>query len=224
MKAVILAAGKGRRMRPLTASIPKPLVRVRGKTFLEHILDALPAAVDEVIIVIGYKGALIKKFLGDAYGGKKIIYLVQRNLAGTGRAALLARPYLKPKERFMIIYADELVTKKEIKDCLAPKFSWLTRHADIPEKSAVATVSARGRITAVIEKPKKPASNLVVGGVMVTNTDIFDYRPARHRNGEYHISSMMNKFLKSYPVMAVPGKDNLYFSTKRDVDKYNKGN
>lgn len=222
MKAVILAAGRGKRMRPLTLDLPKPLVRVRGKTFLEHILDALPATVDEVIIVIGYKGALIKKFLGSAYGDKKIIYAVNDRIAtGNARSLLITRKYFKKHERFIIIYGDELVIKKEVNDCLRHRFSWLTRYYEKPEESAPATLLGN-RIVDVKEKPRHPASNFVVGGVMVVDADIFKCRPVKHRNGEYFITSMMKKFIKEHRVISAPGRDDLSFSTAQDVDRYNK--
>lgn len=221
MKAIILAAGKGKRMWPLTFKKPKPLLKVKGKTFLEHILDSLSAQINEIIIVIGYKGEEIRKFLGGKYKNKKIYYVVQKNLNGTGTALLLAKNYFKPKERFLIVYGDELVTKKEIKDCLSRRFSWLSRYADIPEKSGVITVF-RGRISRVVEKPRQPASNLVIGGLMVINADIFQYKPLRHKTGEYPLTSMMNRFIRSHHVWAVPGKDNLYFSSPEDIDSFNK--
>ncbi|MEK7646896.1 MAG: nucleotidyltransferase family protein [Patescibacteria group bacterium] len=221
MKAVVLAAGKGKRMRPLTLTKPKSLLKVGGKTFLEHIFHALPSEVDEVLVVIGHKRAQIKEFLGNKYAGKKVYYVVQKKNNGTGPATLLARPYFKNKERFLLIYADELVTKKEIRDCLAHEFSWLSRYYDKPEESGVATLR-RGRLIDVVEKPKHPASNFVVGGLMVINADIFRYKPVRHRSGEYPVSSMMKKFIKNHKVVAVQGRDNLSFSTKAEVDKFNK--
>ncbi|MEK9183761.1 MAG: sugar phosphate nucleotidyltransferase, partial [Patescibacteria group bacterium] len=175
----------------------------------------------EIIIIIGYKGEQIKKFLGNQYKDKKIHYVTQKILNGTGSALMLAKPYFKNKERFLILYADELVTKKEIRDCLSHKFSWLSRYYDKPEESAVATLR-RGRLINITEKPKYPASNFVVGGLMVINADIFKCRSLRHRNGEYHLSSMMKKFIKTHKVIAVPGRDNLSFSTKADIDKFNK--
>lgn len=220
MKAVILAAGKGKRMRPLTFKKPKPLLKVEGKTFLEHILDSFPVQINEIIIVIGYKGEEIRKFLGDKYKNKKIYYLVQKNLNGTGTALLLAKNYFKPKERFLIVYGDELVTKKEIKDCLACRFSWLSRRVDTPEKAGVVSFSPQGRIVSVVEKPKHPLSNFVVSGLMVVNADIFKHKPAKHRSGEYYLTSMMNKFIKNHNVRVVRGIDNLYFSSLKDMDKF----
>ena len=219
MKAVILAAGKGKRMRPLTLKTPKPLLKVRGRTFLEHILDSLPSNVNEVIIVIGYKGRQIKKFFGNKYKNKTIYYLDQKVLDGTGSALMLAKPYFKNKERFLILLADELVTKKEVKDCLSREFSWLSRYVDTPENAGVISLSTEGRIVSVIEKPKHPSSNLVVSGLMVINADIFKYKPTKHRNGEYWLTSMMNKFIKDHDVQAVHGVDNLYFTSAKDMYK-----
>ena len=220
MKAVILAAGKGRRMRPLTLKIPKPLLKVRGKTFLEHILDSLPSNVGEVVMVIGYRGGQIKKFFGTKYKNKKIYYVEQKILDGTGPALMLAKPYFKNKERFLILLADELVTKKEIRDCLSYKFSWLSRHVDTPEKAGVISLSLHDRIVSVIEKPKRPSSNLVASGLIVVNTDIFKHKPTKHRSGEYSLTSMMNKFCKNHNVQAVQGIDNLYFTSAKDMHKF----
>ena len=78
MKTVIFAAGKGERLRPLTFKIPKPLLKISGKTFLERIIDALPFFLNEIIIVVGYKKEQIKKFLGEKYKNRKIYYVVQK--------------------------------------------------------------------------------------------------------------------------------------------------
>lgn len=217
-----MAAGKGKRMRPLTLKMPKPLLKVRGKAFLEHILDSLPVIVDEIIIVIGYKGGQIKKFLGEKYKDKKIHYVVQNAPDGTGSALMLTRSHFKKRERFLLVYADELVTKKEIKDCFAHKFSWLSRYVDIPEKAGVVSLSPQGRIVGVVEKPKRPSSNFVVSGLMVINADIFKHKPAKHRSGEYCLTSMMNRFIKDHNVRAVRGVDNLYFSSLKDMYKLTK--
>ena len=77
MQAVIMAAGEGRRMRPLTLELPKPLIKVAGKPILEHILDALPPEIDEVILVVGYKADMVKQHFGDSYHGRHIRYVYQ---------------------------------------------------------------------------------------------------------------------------------------------------
>jgi len=71
MQCVILAAGKGTRLRPLTENCPKPLVEVGGKTLLDHIVGALPSSVDELIIVTGYLGEMIEAYCGTEFHGRK---------------------------------------------------------------------------------------------------------------------------------------------------------
>ncbi len=65
MQAVILAAGEGKRMRPLTLTTPKPLLHVADKQLLEHIIGALPDEIGEILLVIGYRGDLIQQHFGD---------------------------------------------------------------------------------------------------------------------------------------------------------------
>ncbi len=86
MKCIILAAGKGTRLNPLTDTRPKPLIPIANKSILEWNLDALTGVVDEVIIVIGYKGDMIKEKIGKKYGSLKISYVEQKEQKGTGHA------------------------------------------------------------------------------------------------------------------------------------------
>ena len=206
----------------LTRKLPKPLIKVRGKTFLEHIFSALPSTIGEVIVVVGYKGGQIRKFLGSNFGGKRVSYVENAHIAlGNAHSLVLTRRRFRRLERFMLMYADELPSKREVTRCLATRFSWLTVLVTAREKAGVVTLSRTGRVIAVEEKPEHPTSDLVPGGVMVVNTDIFNGRPRRHRNGEYTVTSLMAQFIKTHVVKAVSGRKNLYFSTRADVDRFN---
>lgn len=210
-------------MRYLTKKIPKPLLKVGKKTLLDNILDILPMSVSEIIMIVGYRGGQIRKRYGTLYNGKKIRYVVQKNLNGTAGALLLIKPYFaKYNERFLIIYGDEMLTRGQMKKCLTYKFSWLCREMRDPSQSGIPTVSKDNRITGVIEKPKNPSSNFVVAGVMVVNTDIFQYKPMLHKNGEYYLTSMMNEFVKRHSVHIVKGTKDIAFSSPEDIDKYKK--
>jgi NDP-sugar pyrophosphorylase family protein len=221
MKAVILAAGRGSRMRPLTDKIPKPLVKISGRSFLEHIVESLIDFVDEIIVVVGYRGDQIIDFLNKKYYGMSFKFERQETLNGTGPALLLAKKYFSDHERFFIVYGDELLTKQDVEHCLVHEFSWLCRHFDYPQNSAVITLDKAGRISSITEKPKMPTSNLVAGGLILASSDIFNYQIVVCHAKEIYLTDMMSEFIHTNDVYLIPGVDNLSFSTVYDIDKFN---
>jgi len=110
VKAVILAAGKGTRMRELTNALPKPMLKVQGKPILEHILQGLKAAgIREAFIVTGYRADTIENFFGAGERlGMKIAYGRQVVQDGTGKAPELAREFVGD-DAFLLTYGDILV-------------------------------------------------------------------------------------------------------------------
>ncbi|TSC68205.1 MAG: glucose-1-phosphate thymidylyltransferase, partial [Parcubacteria group bacterium Gr01-1014_72] len=106
MQCIILAAGEGVRMRPLTLTTPKPLLRVYGKPIIDHILDSLPSAVDSVVLVVGYRREALIRYLGASRGGRRLEYIVQEKPTGTADALLKAREKLTGA--FLLLYADDL--------------------------------------------------------------------------------------------------------------------
>ncbi|QQG42861.1 MAG: nucleotidyltransferase family protein [Candidatus Giovannonibacteria bacterium] len=219
MKAIILAAGRGKRMRHLTDDLPKPLLKLAGKTFLDYIFDSFTEEINEAILVIGYMGEKIKEYLGENYKGRKIYYVVQRELSGTGNAVLLTKHLFKEKERFLIFYADELVSKDDVEKCLENEFGWLCWEVENPRASGIVTISPGGFITEIIEKPQNPKSNLGGGGLMLVNADLFGCAPDKHETGEYYLTSMMNKFVKDHKVKAVVSKNRPSFTSPEDINR-----
>src|SRR3989344_4394219 len=123
MKAVILAAGEGTRMRPLTLSTPKPLLKVGGKPIIDYILESLPTEIDEVIIAVKYLGDQIKSHIGAKNLDKKIRYVTGSSL-GTAYSFLATKKFLR-SERFILVHGDELTDKIDIKNCLSKELSIL---------------------------------------------------------------------------------------------------
>lgn len=117
MKAVIMAAGLGTRMRPLTNSIPKPLLRVAGRAIIDHTLDALPVQVEEIIIVVGYLKEQIIAHVGEVHEGRDVLYVVQEELKGTGHALHACRDLLG-REPFLALNGDDLYSAVDL-DALA---------------------------------------------------------------------------------------------------------
>src|SRR3989338_7630405 len=107
MKAIILAAGRGARLRPLTDNVPKPLVAVKGRPILDYVFDVLPDQITEVIVVVKYRAEQIKEYLGKEYRGRKVHYVNSRD-EGTAYSFLAARDLIESGERFLLLYGDEL--------------------------------------------------------------------------------------------------------------------
>lgn len=110
MKAVILAAGKGTRMRELTGDLPKPMLKVWDKPILEHILTGLASAgIKDVFIVTGYRADVVEDYFGTgAKWGLRIAYGRQVVQDGTGKAPELARDFIGSDD-FLLTYGDILV-------------------------------------------------------------------------------------------------------------------
>ena len=114
MKAVILAAGKGTRLHPVTLSRPKHLIPIGGKPIIEHGLSTLKnAGIKEVIIVVNYLAEAFKQFVGDGTKfGMKISFVVQKELRGTADATGCVESFTE--EPFLLTYGDWLTTTKAI--------------------------------------------------------------------------------------------------------------
>lgn len=219
MKLVVLAAGEGARMRPLTLNMPKPLLSFGGKTLLDHLFEVLPREITEAVITVGYLGNKIRKYCGDEFHGRKIAY-IDGSMDGNAAGFLKAKSLFSPKERLAVSYGDEIITKKEMEDCLAHEYSWLCYKMENPKNVGVARVDSKNKILEVLEKPGVPPSNLVANGFMVGNADLFYYTPDKNKNGEYYFSSLMNTFCKKNDVVAVVGEeDHAHISTPEDLKR-----
>lgn len=201
MQCVILAAGKGTRLRPLTENCPKPLIHVSGKPLLDHIIESLPSAIDEIIIVVGYLGEMIKAYYGSEYRGKKVSYVTQEVQDGTARALWLCRDMLRG--RFLFMFADDLHGKEDIARVTSYSRGMLAKTSETPERFGVVVRNPDGTLSEIVEKPTHPPSNLVSTGVMVLDTNIFTYEPQNAVNGEYYLTEVLERYAKEYPVAVV---------------------
>ncbi len=200
MKAIILAAGKGIRMRPLTLATPKPLLEINGKLIIDYVLDSLPPEVDEVIIVINYLGSQIKKYI-DQKNLKRKVHYVQGSSKGTAYSFLAAKKYLD-NERFLLLYGDEIPNPVDVEHCLSKNLSMLVFETTTPESHGIAYIKSNGMIERIVEKPKNPTSRIAVDGIMVLNTDIFNYEP-QQTSGEFYFSTLAGLFVRDHKVTPV---------------------
>jgi UDP-N-acetylglucosamine diphosphorylase/glucosamine-1-phosphate N-acetyltransferase len=181
MKAVILAAGQGVRLLPITATRPKHLIKVGGKPILEHCLDALKkAGITEALIVTHYLGKAIREYLGDGDRfGLRLTYIEQPSILGTGNAASMAEPYVDGK--FVLIYGDLLFSEDALKNLIQmfetehPDAAMVVTQVTKPENYGIIELENARKIKRIVEKPAtgETPSNLANAGLYIFNAEIF---------------------------------------------------
>lgn len=218
MQCVIAAAGKGTRMRPLTETTPKPLLLVCGKPILDHIVEALPEEIDELIIVVSYLKEQIEAHCGDSFYGRKVTYVVQENPAGgTGEALKVCEPLLR--DRFLFMYADDIHGSEALQTVVSYPYAMLAARSDTPELFGVLDLSADGTLAAILEKPVAPPTNLINIGGMVLDVSIFQYDIAVSTLGELLVTDMVTAFAADNPMMVVQQSVWLPIGKPEDIAK-----
>lgn len=203
MKAVIFAAGEGKRMHPLTLECPKPLVEVLGKPLIQHIWEVLPDAINEVIVVVGYKREKVREFLGDEFLGKRVTYVEQLDPLGTAHALKICKPHLENEKKFLLMYADDLHGKEGVARCIEHDMALLVHFVDDPRRFGVVVTNDDGTIKNIEEKPEHPKSNLAVTGVYVLTPQIFAYEALHTKNGEFYLTDMIEEYIKHNPMQVI---------------------
>jgi NDP-sugar pyrophosphorylase family protein len=197
MKIVILAAGKGVRMKELTHETPKPLLIYKGKNLLEHKLETLPSSVTEIIFVIGYLGEKIKEYFGDLYKTIPIRYIEQKETRGTAHALLQCKEFLN--EPFIVLMGDDLYTKEDIeKLSKTPKGAWsILTYPDKPGiKAGKIVTDEKGNLKEIYEDFDGTSPyNLIYTGACFLTPDIFTKEMTILTNGEFGLPQTITKFI-----------------------------
>jgi bifunctional UDP-N-acetylglucosamine pyrophosphorylase/glucosamine-1-phosphate N-acetyltransferase len=184
VKAVLLAAGEGQRLLPVTSTRPKHLIKVAGKPILQFCIDAVKTAgLSEVIIVTHYMSDKIREYFGDGSSqGLKISYVEQKELLGTGNAALAAKAYVDNDDEFVLVYGDLLFASDTVKQAIT-LYRALKCEAvmaavtvDNPENYGVVEFTKDKTLWRIVEKPQigKAPSNLVNAGIYVFSKAFFE--------------------------------------------------
>jgi UDP-N-acetylglucosamine diphosphorylase / glucose-1-phosphate thymidylyltransferase / UDP-N-acetylgalactosamine diphosphorylase / glucosamine-1-phosphate N-acetyltransferase / galactosamine-1-phosphate N-acetyltransferase len=220
MKAVILAAGKGTRMKGLTQEIPKPMLAVEGKPILEHIVGGLVAAgIREICIITGWKAEVIENHFRDGSQFHcQMTYARQEIQNGTGKAPELAKPFVG-KDDFLLTYGDILV-KRETYQRMRTRWE-SAKFAGLLTVTAGEDVTQGGlnffdedfNLTRLVEKPtpdqldKLRASGWLRpgapawynAGIYIFDPRIFDYtsRLEKSPRGEYELTDAISAMVQS---------------------------
>lgn len=204
MQAVILTAGRGKRMKHLTNSSNKNMLKVKGKPILKYKLDSLPKEIDELIFVVGYHGDDIKKQFGEKYKGRKISYVEQKRLNGTGGAIHKAKKLLKGK--FLVIYGDDLYSRKDIEELIKSDLAILAKEIKDVTRFGILITDKKGNLIEIKEKPKKSKSKLAAIGLFVLNKNFFKYKLVAIGGGEYGLPQTLATMAKDHPIKIVKAK------------------
>ncbi len=205
MKCVILAAGEGTRMRPLTNDKPKPLVfsEIRQQTLIDLIIEALPSPIDELILVVGYLADKITARFGDQYTHPKtrrqfkVQYVYQEKAQGTYRAVELCRPCLIDGEKFLMLYADDVYRARPLAALVfRGELGLVTATVDQPDRFGILEINRHGYVVGIEEKPKNPKSDIASTGAMLLDPRVFNYPPPPGAKGEYVLADSVGIMIK----------------------------
>lgn len=195
MQAVILAAGQGKRLRPLTDDVPKAMVAVDGKSMLGVLIEQLKSAgVVDLVIVVHYGKEKIMDFFGDGTEfGVKIKYVVQEEMKGTADAVLCAALLVK-ENRFLCIACDSLFEKDLLPRILAHEEEGVLTCKKVADGRRYGILQVdNGRVVRIIEKPEHPPSDLANFSVYLLPQEIFqacrEIKPSPR--GEYEITDAL---------------------------------
>jgi len=184
MKAVIIAAGKGKRLNPITSTTPKPMIPIGGKPLLEHtLLNLRDIGVQEILIIVGYKEETIKNYFGNGLSkfNVKIEYTTQLEHLGTAHAVGFAKDFVGDDD-FFLMYGDLLTDPQVFKEVLEiykkSSCEGLISLFEVshPQEYGIISLDSDGYVEKITEKPSLDLNlgNLANAGIFVFNPQIFE--------------------------------------------------
>lgn len=190
MQAVILAGGLGKRLRPVTETVPKPLVPVLGRPVVEYTLEQLPPEITDVVFVVGYKGEMIREAYGDHAFGRSLTYVVQEEPLGTGHAVKCAAPVIRG--RFLLLYGDDVYGPEGLRRLAQHEWALLAKRVESPERFGVLQLRTDGVVERMIEKPAEFISDLAWIGAASLQPEFLAVETPLSPRGEYEVPDMVN--------------------------------
>ena len=214
MKVILPVAGKGTRLRPHTFTKPKSLVRVAGKTVLQHVIDGLAKVdVEEYIIITDKNGHIIKQFVDEHYPNIKVTYVTQTELLGPAHAVSLASPRILEGDDVLVVFNDTLfVTDLTRIHILCRDLDGLIYSKEVEDyKRFGVNVMKDGVIIDMVEKPDQPVSKLAQVGLyyMKNGRQFMDYINQAIQNdlrtkGEFYLPEVFKLMIKDGLKLGAP--------------------
>ena len=228
MQALVPAAGRGSRLRPLTDDRPKALVEVENRPLLEHVFGALSGHVDEYVVVVGYLGDRIRNHFDGGYRGTPITYVEQPERLGLADAVRRAKPAIEGP--FVQLNGDNILsggvesvleTHRETQADATLLVERVSRER--AKRGGVVVTDDDGQPTALVEKPEGPPSRLATTGCFAFSERIFHAIEAidPSERGEYELPDAIGWLLEnggSVEIVRLDG-DRVNVNTAADIER-----
>ncbi|TYT63543.1 bifunctional sugar-1-phosphate nucleotidylyltransferase/acetyltransferase [Natrialba swarupiae] len=202
MKAVVLAAGEGTRIRPLSTAVPKPMLPVADRPLAAHTVDAaVDAGADEIVLVVGYESETVEEHFGSRYRNVPVSYAHQTEQAGTAHAVNTAREHLDGP--FAVLNGDNLYDPDAIEQLFDACPAVCAVEVDDPRQYGVLSTTD-GTVTDIVEKPADPPTNLANAGAYAFPAEARRWLdvPASER-GEHEITDVLARVIGEYSVTPI---------------------
>ncbi len=202
MQTVILAAGQGTRMRPLTDRRPKPMLPVADRPLMAHTADAaVEAGTSELLLVVGYEAEDVREYFGDEYRGTPVRYAVQAEQRGTAHAVRAAREHLDG--RFAVLNGDDIYDAASVARLFAGGPAVGSYEVADPRPYGVFDI-ADGEVEGIVEKPADPPSSRVNVGAYVFPAEARAWLDVEEsERGEEEITDVLARAVDERSVRAV---------------------
>jgi UDP-N-acetylglucosamine diphosphorylase/glucosamine-1-phosphate N-acetyltransferase len=206
--AVVLAAGEGTRLRPLTRNRPKPMLPAANRPILEHVLDALvDAGIQRLVLVVGYRRERVQDHFGPDYRGVPIEYVVQEKQLGSGHALQQAESAVAGP--MLVVNGDRVIESASVErvieafDESGGPAAMAVRKQPGASRYGVVTLAGR-EIEEIVEKPESGEYNLINAGIYAFAESVFEtIEETPRESGELALPDTLTKLLEESRVRAV---------------------
>lgn len=223
MKAIILAAGQGTRLKPLTLEIPKPLIKIVGKPIIDRIFESLPDEIDEIIMVVDYLKEKLESHLRESFKDRRITYAEQGEKRGTFGALLSVNGLIQEDERFLVLNGDDIHGEDELCECLKYPRSLGIQKKIMPNYYNI-ILNNSGYVEAF--RPQKDEEKkegvFVATGAYVLDSDIFKHPGVIVSGGEYGLPQTVMAQKEAHPIKAVVTENWVPINSLDDIERANK--
>ena len=202
MQTVILAAGEGTRMRPLTAAIPKPMLPVAARPLVAHTADAaVDAGASELVFVVGYEADEVRSYFGREYRGVPVAFARQDEQRGTADAVRAAREHLDGP--FAVLNGDNLYDRDAIARLFDEGPAVVAIEVEHPRNYGVLSTDG-DRVTGIVEKPANPPTSLANAGAYVFPAPAIEWLDVEpSERGEYELTDVVARMIETHAVSVV---------------------